>query len=529
MSDLFNATLGAVGQVGDAVDKVTGGRALRGVLAGKPRELASVIPFSDSMGLTNEKDKTSGRNLTDAYGITSQGDHSFGAHAAGFLADNVLSPANMLGAYGAFKAAPTIAKGLTQGAKALSGLDIVDHLGAGAKSLGKFASGESGAFRGPHIAPKPIDVDSLHAESLAANATRPRRWSADPAERAYYSADRGRRYAERMSGREIPNPASGPSGIPEFSLHDAFRKFAGDESGSLSVANFGGRMPSIPLPADQANRIARNALLDASVKMSTHGGLIHNNAMAPMNIGAEEMVHKFLHAPDFSASPSAVKDAEAFAGKIDNGASAAIKYAGSGYRGVNQSLRRVEGGQLADELARIRSGAARTPDAPGTDTDFGNVGGDVSRDHIIAGLMDLMDHSALPKEMKLWRGVGGKAVKDIEGRLGVSLRSPEAVGKEFTDPGFLSTTTDRGEAHRFSNYADAENPNTGVTFQFPNVPAGKTGSYINPFEQEVLFPPGRRIKITDNSNFPHLKAELYTLLAAFGLGGAGAATQQQGE
>jgi hypothetical protein len=154
--DLLNALQTA----GDAIDKTTGGRAVRGLLNGKPRELLSPIPFSDSIGLTSHKDATSGRDLTDSYGLTSKGDNSFGSHAAGFLADNVLSPANMLGAYGAFKAAPTIAKGVTSGAKALSGLDLVDHLaGAGVatakgvagagRSVGNLLSNEAGYLKVP--------------------------------------------------------------------------------------------------------------------------------------------------------------------------------------------------------------------------------------------------------------------------------------------------------------------------------------------------------------------------------------------
>jgi hypothetical protein len=130
--------LGAIGAAGDAADKITGGRALRGVLAGKGRELASVVPFSDSIGLTSERDKTSGRDLTDMYGLTSKGSNSFGSNAAGFLADSVLSPGNLIGAYGAFRAAPTIAKGITGAGKALTGLDLLDHLkgvGRGASSL----------------------------------------------------------------------------------------------------------------------------------------------------------------------------------------------------------------------------------------------------------------------------------------------------------------------------------------------------------------------------------------------------------
>lgn len=138
--------LDAIGQAGTAVDKFTGGRALRGTLAGKPRELLSVLPFSDTMGITNEHDATSGRDLTDQYGLTAKGDNSFGSNAAGFLADAVLSPGNLLGGYGAFKAAPTIGKGIAQGAKALAGLDLLDHIKGGAAAAGRLAAGESGAL-----------------------------------------------------------------------------------------------------------------------------------------------------------------------------------------------------------------------------------------------------------------------------------------------------------------------------------------------------------------------------------------------
>ncbi|MDR3635697.1 MAG: hypothetical protein P4L84_17980 [Isosphaeraceae bacterium] len=153
--DLLSSTLNAVGQVGSTLDKYTGGRAVRGALAGKPRELASVIPFSDTLGLTNEHDATSGRDLLDHYGVTAKGDNSLGAHAAGFLADNVLSPANWLGAGAAFKAAPTLAKGLSSGAKALSGLDLIDHIGAGAKGVataGKnFLANDAGSLKIPDL------------------------------------------------------------------------------------------------------------------------------------------------------------------------------------------------------------------------------------------------------------------------------------------------------------------------------------------------------------------------------------------
>lgn len=92
--------LDAIGYVGDTVDKFTGSRALRGALAGKPRELLSPIPFSDRLGITREEDSTSGRELTDKLGITSKHDKSFASSVAGFGADILLDPSNLLGGLG---------------------------------------------------------------------------------------------------------------------------------------------------------------------------------------------------------------------------------------------------------------------------------------------------------------------------------------------------------------------------------------------------------------------------------------------
>lgn len=303
MSGLLESTLGAVGQAGEAIDKVTGGRALRGALAGKPRELASFVPFSDTMGLTDVKDKTSGRDLTDAYGATGKNDHSFGAGAAGFLADNILSPANLLGGAAAFKAAPTVAKGIVGAGKAISGLDLIDHLGSGAKALGSvakalggklsrqvdmpdgslvhafgtvasdddirrvasgggagFGRGDEAAFKYP-VTHKPIDTDAVRRESLPANASRPRRWSSNPAEKAWYSADRGRRYSERMTGREIPGAGEAP-GVPPFNLLYATTGGPGTSHAAFAP---GGRTSGIVAQANKTNdaRAIRQADYDA--------------------------------------------------------------------------------------------------------------------------------------------------------------------------------------------------------------------------------------------------------------------------
>lgn len=131
MNDLMNA----LGYVSDSLDKP--GRAVRGVLAGKGREALSAIPFSDSLGITDAKQRTSGRDLTNMYGLTDKYDHSFGSSALGFGAEMLTDPLNLAAGYGAFRAAPTIAKGLKGAAGAVSGLDLIGSLGRGA---GKFLS-----------------------------------------------------------------------------------------------------------------------------------------------------------------------------------------------------------------------------------------------------------------------------------------------------------------------------------------------------------------------------------------------------
>ncbi|WP_435018246.1 hypothetical protein TA3x_000201 [Tundrisphaera sp. TA3] len=86
------AGYGASGlQVGlDALDKP--GRAVRGVLSGKFRELGNLIPFSDTLQITDARDKTSGRDLTDAIGLTSKSSKGWGAWGLGLGAEMLTDP-----------------------------------------------------------------------------------------------------------------------------------------------------------------------------------------------------------------------------------------------------------------------------------------------------------------------------------------------------------------------------------------------------------------------------------------------------
>lgn len=90
-----NEILDALGWIGDSLDKP--GRAVRGVLAGKPQELLSAIPFSDTLGITNPEDRTSGVDVLRAIGAD-PGDGAFGG-LAGFATEMALDPTTYLGGF----------------------------------------------------------------------------------------------------------------------------------------------------------------------------------------------------------------------------------------------------------------------------------------------------------------------------------------------------------------------------------------------------------------------------------------------
>ena len=93
----MSGILDALGYVGDSLDKL-GGRPTRGLLGGHSRELASIIPFSDRLGITDPNDLVSGRDLTDKFGLTRKGDTGLASHALGFGAEALLDPTNLIGA-----------------------------------------------------------------------------------------------------------------------------------------------------------------------------------------------------------------------------------------------------------------------------------------------------------------------------------------------------------------------------------------------------------------------------------------------
>ena len=96
---LYNAgsrVLAGVGYVGGLLDKYTGGRAVRGILGGNLREAASVLPFSDTLGITDEQQAVSGKQLLQNAGLLDKDDDSLWGTIAGAGTEIALNPATYL-------------------------------------------------------------------------------------------------------------------------------------------------------------------------------------------------------------------------------------------------------------------------------------------------------------------------------------------------------------------------------------------------------------------------------------------------
>lgn len=99
LSQLGQTALGGLGYIGGSLDKAFGGRAIRNVVGGltgntdfNARELLSIIPFSDALGITDERQAVSGR---DVVGFDKD-DDSWGATLGGLGAEILMDPSTYL-------------------------------------------------------------------------------------------------------------------------------------------------------------------------------------------------------------------------------------------------------------------------------------------------------------------------------------------------------------------------------------------------------------------------------------------------
>lgn len=87
----LDSGVGGLQWLGETLDKP--GRALRGLAAGRPDQLANLIPFSDTMGITSPSDSTSGRDLLEKAGIAGPNQKGLDVgDVAGFGTEIALDP-----------------------------------------------------------------------------------------------------------------------------------------------------------------------------------------------------------------------------------------------------------------------------------------------------------------------------------------------------------------------------------------------------------------------------------------------------
>lgn len=98
LGNLMEGSLGGLAYVGKVLDKTFGGRALRGLIGGRPDELLSVLPGSDTLGITSETNEVSGRKILENQGLVTPGDDGLDNTLAGIAAEVALDPATFAGA-----------------------------------------------------------------------------------------------------------------------------------------------------------------------------------------------------------------------------------------------------------------------------------------------------------------------------------------------------------------------------------------------------------------------------------------------
>ena len=86
LNSLIGKVGGGIGWAGAAIGKT--GDAVRGVLGGRPSELAKLLPFSDTLGLTDQSTRVSGEDLAKQWGLL-EGDGTKGT----FEMRDLLGPA----------------------------------------------------------------------------------------------------------------------------------------------------------------------------------------------------------------------------------------------------------------------------------------------------------------------------------------------------------------------------------------------------------------------------------------------------
>lgn len=131
---ILSKAKGGLQYAAETLDKP--GRAMRGLLAGRPSELLNLVPFSDTLGLTDPAQSTSGRDLLEQYGVLDKNTPGLDVgDVAGFGAEVLTDPLSWIGGLGALtktgraaqasgKATKGVAAGIRSGERSLFNVGI---------------------------------------------------------------------------------------------------------------------------------------------------------------------------------------------------------------------------------------------------------------------------------------------------------------------------------------------------------------------------------------------------------------------
>lgn len=132
---LLSSLMAPVKWAGETLSKPAA--ALRGLLAGQPGQLANLIPFSDTLGITDPRKRVSGRDMLRSWGAIGP-DNNSGNFLGGMLAEVLTDPLVLAAPFGGIaKGTQMLSKAAGLGGEAAT---IGDVAGAAGSKIGDLAA-----------------------------------------------------------------------------------------------------------------------------------------------------------------------------------------------------------------------------------------------------------------------------------------------------------------------------------------------------------------------------------------------------
>lgn len=229
--------LDALGWVGESLSKP--GAAVRGLLAGRPDQLMNLVPFSDTMGLTDASQRTSGRDLLRQWGAVGQ-DDNWGNFAGGMALEAATDPLTYFGGFlakqalgGAGKAASQL--GNLRGARGgMAMAHGVDDAGRAASIVGGSPAAREYAQAAAALLPEQVGVQGMQFPGMGVAAARagtgPQTWRHEVVHGLVDQARQG-------AGQNLPLPIRAVGALKRGTMDEAGRVMPGMRSALGQVAD----------------------------------------------------------------------------------------------------------------------------------------------------------------------------------------------------------------------------------------------------------------------------------------------------